>query len=152
MRQLVYTMLITNNLASFHFWGKESLVKSQKVLKYFFHNYFQNFLLFFIFLLIALIVKKRHFGFEFTLSFQKQFWTKLKSLSIANLDLTEKIRKVLIKQDKTEIFFQLSLKSLIVTEIVQKCKTEGGCGELETKNYFQRKSWKHCMRQTIVFI
>ena len=33
MRQLVYVMFITNNRASFHLWGKENLVKHQKVSK-----------------------------------------------------------------------------------------------------------------------
>ena len=35
MRQLVYTMFITNNRALFHVWGKENLVKYQKVSKYY---------------------------------------------------------------------------------------------------------------------
>ena len=35
MRQLVYTMFITDNRASFHFWWKESLLKHQKVSKYY---------------------------------------------------------------------------------------------------------------------
>ena len=35
MRQLVYTMFISNNRASFHLWCKENLVKHQKVSKYY---------------------------------------------------------------------------------------------------------------------
>ena len=35
MRQLVYTLFITNNHDSFHLWWKENLVKHQKVLKYY---------------------------------------------------------------------------------------------------------------------
>ena len=35
MRQLVYTMFISNNCPSFHMWWKESLVKHQKVSKYY---------------------------------------------------------------------------------------------------------------------
>ena len=35
VRQLVYTMFIGNNRASFHLWWKENLVKHQKVLKYY---------------------------------------------------------------------------------------------------------------------
>ena len=43
MRQLVYTMLITYNHASFHLWWKENSVKYQKVAKYFGYNWnFQN--------------------------------------------------------------------------------------------------------------
>ena len=38
MRQLVYTIFITNNHASFHLWWKENLLKYQKVSKYYVHN------------------------------------------------------------------------------------------------------------------
>ena len=35
VRQLVYTMFISNNRASFHLWWKKNLVIHQKVLKYY---------------------------------------------------------------------------------------------------------------------
>ena len=35
MRQLVYTMFISNNHPSFHLWWKENLVKHQKLSKYY---------------------------------------------------------------------------------------------------------------------
>ena len=35
MRQLAYTMLISNNCALFHLWWKKNLVKHQKVSKYY---------------------------------------------------------------------------------------------------------------------
>ena len=35
MRQLVYTMFISHNRASFHLWWKENLLKHQKVSKYY---------------------------------------------------------------------------------------------------------------------
>ena len=35
MRQLVYTMLISNNRASFHLWWRENLLKHRKVSKYY---------------------------------------------------------------------------------------------------------------------
>ena len=38
MRQLVYTMFITNNQAIFHLWRKENLLNYQKVLKYYEHD------------------------------------------------------------------------------------------------------------------
>ena len=38
MRQLVYTMFITNNRSSFHLWWKEILVKCQKVSKCYEHD------------------------------------------------------------------------------------------------------------------
>ena len=43
------------------------------------------------------------------------------------------------------------MKSLIVRKNVQKFDFEGDWGELETKGYFQRQSWKKYMRQTLVF-
>ena len=38
MRQLVYTMLITNNHPSFYLWWKKYLLKDQKVSKYYYHH------------------------------------------------------------------------------------------------------------------
>ena len=35
MRQLLYTMFITDNPPSFHLWRKENLVKHQKVSKHY---------------------------------------------------------------------------------------------------------------------
>ena len=55
--QLVYTMFINNNRVSLHLWWKESLVKHQKVSKYYKNNYLQNFLLIFKYLATAPIVK-----------------------------------------------------------------------------------------------
>ena len=60
MRQIVYTMFISNNRASFHLWGNEKLVKHQKVSKYYENDYLQNFLLHFMFLLTATFVKNSH--------------------------------------------------------------------------------------------
>ena len=40
VKQLVHIMFITNNQASFHFWWKQSLVKYQKLLKYYVEQYF----------------------------------------------------------------------------------------------------------------
>ena len=57
VRQLLYTMFITNNHASFHLWQKENLVKYQKVSKCYVRDCLQNFILLFIFLLTALVVK-----------------------------------------------------------------------------------------------
>ena len=57
MGQLVYTMFITNNNALIQLWWKENSVKYQKVSKYYVHDCLQDFLLLFMFLLTALIVK-----------------------------------------------------------------------------------------------
>ena len=43
--QLVYTMFITNNCASFHLWWKKNLVKHQKVSKYY-ENYCRYYILY----------------------------------------------------------------------------------------------------------
>ena len=67
--QLVYTMFVTNNWALFHLWWKEDLVKHQKVSKYYENDCLQNFLLLFMSLLTASIVKTVKFRMEFTLSF-----------------------------------------------------------------------------------
>ena len=45
-----------------------------------------------------------------------------------------------------------SVKSLVVTKIVQIIKFKGDWGELETNNWFQRQSWKKYIRQTLVFL
>ena len=60
MKQYAYTIFITNNHASFHLWWKENLVKYQKVSEYYVRDCLQNFLLLFMFLLKAKIVKSSH--------------------------------------------------------------------------------------------
>ena len=60
MRQLVYTMFITNNRDSFHLCWKENLVNDQKVSKYYENDYLQNSLLLFMFLLTAPVIKNSH--------------------------------------------------------------------------------------------
>ena len=59
-RQLVYTVFLGNNRASFHFWGKENLVKQQKALKHE-NDCLQNFVLLFMSVLIVPIVKKKSY-------------------------------------------------------------------------------------------
>ena len=68
-RQLVYTVFLGNNRASFHFWGKQNLVKQQKVLKYYENDCLQNFVLLFMSVLTVPIVKKVICRLELTLSF-----------------------------------------------------------------------------------
>ena len=53
VRQFVYTAFISNNRASFHLWRQKSLVKYQKVSKYYENDYLQNFVLLFMSLLRA---------------------------------------------------------------------------------------------------
>ena len=68
-RQLVYTVFLGNNRASFHFWGKENLVKQQKVLKYYENDCLRNFVLLFMSVLTVPIAKKVICRLELTLSF-----------------------------------------------------------------------------------
>ena len=56
VRQLIYTMFISNNRASLHLWWKENLVKHQKLSKYFEIDFFQIFTFLLMSLLRALIV------------------------------------------------------------------------------------------------
>ena len=60
MRQLVYTMFITSNHASFNLSGKENLVKHQKVSKHYENDCLQNFLLLCMSLLTAPVIKNGH--------------------------------------------------------------------------------------------
>ena len=161
MRQLVYTMFITSNHASFHLWWKQNLVKYQKVSKYYVCDRLQNFVLLSMFLLTALIVKNSLILAGFYFIFLKPSWTKLESLWIPNLDLSEKIGKVVIEVRQNLALFRnlVSLilswncvKRLIVTKLVQKINFEGTWGKLKAKNCFQRQSWTKYMIQTLVFL
>ena len=60
MRQFVYIIYISNNRALFHFWGKQNLLKHQKVPKYYETGCLKNLLLLFMSLLTAPIVKDSH--------------------------------------------------------------------------------------------
>ena len=60
VRQLAYTMFITNIHASFQLWWKENLVKLQKVSKYYDHDCLQNFIWLLRSWLTAPIVKSSH--------------------------------------------------------------------------------------------
>ena len=71
MRQLVYTMFITNNLDSFHLLCKENLVKHQNVSKYYDQHCLTNFLLHFMSLLRAPIFKNSHSVAEIYVIFVK---------------------------------------------------------------------------------
>ena len=90
-------MFSTNNHASIHLWSKENLVKYQKVSKYYVHDCLNYFLLLFMPLLTAPIVKSGHVLAGIYFMFLKPSWTKLESLSIPNLDLSERVGRVVIK-------------------------------------------------------
>ena len=42
------------------------------------------------------------------------------------------------------------MKSLIITEIVQRISSEGAWGELQAGGCFRGQPWKGCMRQILV--
>ena len=52
--------MFINNRASFHLWGEESLVKNQKVSKYYANDCLQKFILLFMLLLTTPVVKNSH--------------------------------------------------------------------------------------------
>ena len=56
---LIYEF-ITNNQASFHLWWNENLLNHEKVLQYYEHDCLKGFLLLFMSLLRALIVRNSH--------------------------------------------------------------------------------------------
>ena len=60
MRQLVYTMFISNNRAFFHLWRKENLVKHQRVSKHYENDCLKNFLLHYMSLLTAKFFENSH--------------------------------------------------------------------------------------------
>ena len=60
MRQLVYTMFISDNPPSFHLWRKQNLIKHQQVSKYYENDCLENVFLLFFSLLPTKIVKKSH--------------------------------------------------------------------------------------------
>ena len=90
-------MFITNNRASF-LSVKEKFGKTSKVSKYYDHDDLQNIPLLFKSLLTAQTVINSHILTRIYFIFVKKMsWTKLESLSIPHLDLSEKIKKVVIK-------------------------------------------------------
>ena len=60
MRQLIYTMFISNNRTSFHLLGKENLVKHQRVSKYYENDCLQKFSFVIMSLSTAKFVKNDH--------------------------------------------------------------------------------------------
>ena len=86
MRQLAYTMFISNNRSSFHSWWNESLVKDQKIVwKYYEKNCLQNFYFLFMSLLAAKFIKKSHMYtrvyFIFLKNILKQTWKSFNTKS-----------------------------------------------------------------------
>ena len=133
MRQLVYTMFISNNHKSFHFWWEENLVKHQKVTKYYKNDCLKKFLSLFMSISTAQVVK---------------------NVSV------KRSEKQLPRKGKFRTFLQLNcsnfslklVKSLIVTKIVREIKFQEVWGELEAKKCFQKQSFTKYLRLTLVFM
>ena len=60
VRQLVYTMFVSNNRASLHLWRMKILLKHQRVSKYYGRGCPQQFLLHFIYLVKTKVAKRSH--------------------------------------------------------------------------------------------
>ena len=147
MRQLVYTILISNNRPSFHLWWKENLGKLQQVSKYYEKDCLQIFLLLLMSLLKIKIVKNIHILSKIYLiflknvlkqtrnSFNTKFQTQWKACSSSY-----QLKQILA------VFFELiplilgqsSVEVLGVTEIVKEIKFEGFLDKLKSKKMFQR--------------
>ena len=140
VRQLVYTILISNNRPSFHLWWKKNLGKLQQVSKYYEKDCLQIFLLLLMSLLKIKIVKNIHilskiyFIFlknvlkQTRKSFNTKFQTQWKACSSSY-----QLKQILA------VFFELiplilgqsSVEVLGVTEIVKKIKFEGVLDKLK---------------------
>ena len=85
-----------NKIASLR--QNENLLKPQKVSKYYEHDCLRKFLLLFMSLLTALIVKSSHILAAISFKFlKKTSYTKIERLSIPDMDLSAKIGEVAIK-------------------------------------------------------
>ena len=148
MRQLVYTMLISNNRTSFHLWWKENLVKHWKVSKYYETDCLQNFLSLFMFLLTAKSVKKSHIlarmFFIFLKKVLKQTWNSFSTKfqpQWKDWKSSYQARQIL------GLFCHLmalilgwnSVKGFRVTKNVKEINFEGAWGESESKKSYQRQ-------------
>ena len=148
MRQLVYTMFLSNNRPSFPLWWKQNLVKHQQVSKYYVNDCLQNFVLLFISLLPTKFVKNSHIWSKIYLIFLKnvlkQTWNSFNTKFQAQRKARNSSYQVWLILPQ---FFHLislilrwsSVERLKVTKIVKEIKFEGVCGELESKWSFQRQ-------------
>ena len=147
MRQLVYTILISNNRPSFHLWWKENLEKLQQVSKFYGKDSPQIVLLLLMSLLPTKFVKNSHirdkiyFIFlknvlkqtrnSFNIKFQAQWKACSSSYQLKQiLALFCNLLPLILGQSSVEV--------LGVTEIVKEIKFEGVLEKLESKKSFQR--------------
>ena len=147
MRQLVYTILISNNRPSFHLWWNENFGKLQQVWKYDEKNCLQIFLLFLMTLLKTKFIKNSHISSKIYFFFLKNvlkqtrnsFNTKIQAqwkACSSNYQLKQ-ILAVFCNLIPL-ILGQSSVEVLGVTEIVKKIKFEGILDKWKSRKLFQR--------------
>ena len=147
MRQLVYTILISNNRPSFHLWWKENLVKLQQISKYYEKDCLHIFLLLLMSWLKTKFVKKSHICgkiyFIFLKNVLKQTRNSLNSKFQAQWKAwssSYQLKQILAVFCELIplILGQRSVEVLGVTEIVKKIKFEVILDKLKSRKLFQR--------------
>ena len=140
MRQLVYTILISNNCSSLHLWWTENLVKLQQVSKYDEKDCLQIFLLLLMSLLETKFVKNSHILGKIYLIFLKNvlkqtrnsFNTKFQAQWKACSSSYQLKQILAVFLDLISLILcQSSVEVLGVTEIVKEIKFEGVLGKLK---------------------
>ena len=147
MRQLVYTILISNNCPSLHLWWTENLGKLQQVSKYYEKDCLQIFLLLFMSLLPTKFVKNSHIWGKIYFislknvlkqtrnSFNTKFQDQWKACSSSY-----QLKQILaVYCDLIPLILgQSSVEVLGVTQIVKEIKFEGVLDKLKSKKMLQR--------------
>ena len=148
MRQVVYTMFISNNCISSRLWSKESLVKHQKASKIYAIDCLQNFLSLFMSLLTVKFGKSSYFKARIYLiflknvlkqnwnSFNTKFWPQWKDRKYSY-----RVRQILtLFCNLTSLILgESSVKGIRVTGIAKKIKFQGAWCELKPKKVYQRQ-------------
>ena len=159
MRQVVYTMFISNNLSSFQLWWQENLFKHPNMWKRYQIDCLKNFLLLIKFLLTTNFVKNsdvwpriffiflktvlNHTWNAFKAKFRHQ-WKNRKSIYLLREDFS------LISNLSALTLVWDSVKSLRITKILEEINFEWVCDESESKSAFQRQSVTRYLRLTLV--
>ena len=138
-------MFVSNNRALLRLWGKESLVKHQKVSKCYENDCLQNFLLLFMFLLTAKFAENSHIFARIYLNSLTNVVTEIWNRFNTKIQLRWKdwkssyqIRNVL------SLFLKLSalmlgyntVKDFRVTKIIRKMRFERVCCKYSNKKMF----------------
>ena len=120
---------ITSNYSSFHLWWKKNLLNYQKVSKYYEHDCLQNFILLFMSLLTALIVKNSHI-LAWSWLFQKKCHrSNLKGFQYQIWKSVKRSGKWLSRKTNFSAFLWIScsnfrLKLCQRPQIYENCKTK----------------------------